>query len=1153
MWNQQEWYKEVIKRTNHPILILPDLKEEVVNIPGRNLRPKAIPTWRAMAVLLESSSTRNQMEPIFQNLNKETLQERHSNSSSQASQRETIQIDSGCDQHMFFEEKLFTRMQKEKREICLADGSTVLSQGIGDVTLSCTNQNGKEASVTFKEVLYVPSFRNNLLSYGQLTTKYPDTDILGSQQVLRINGEVSLRVKLQNNLLFLVTSRRNCSFASTKERQEREAQLNHARFGHPGNNKTDMIEKFYQKKVSEEKCQSCYLVKNNRHHFRPSPEERQAKEKQERVAFDIAVVSTISVDDYKYVVGFVDEATRHMWVDFIQARDEAYTSITKYETNVGIPRCYRTDGEFNQTEFQRSCLERRIKLEKTCPYSSQQNAIIESQWKTLFQIARALLNYASIPKAYWSYATKQACYILNSWPRTFSDEESKVLSTPFKRYYGFDARIELLKTFGCDAYVHKLKEKRIDAKLSTRAKPGVHLGLSEDRKGFIVYLTKENRYVTSIDVTFHEDSFEQAKDLATVTAPSVIHKEYVQEDESESESSDSESEDSEVEDLEELLDDAQEQTSQREEEDNEEVTEHQNIEEVNLCEEHAHEARNIPDGFKSGSYEQEESEPRRSERIRGKTYNFASHAISSEENKLPPEPKSYYEVIKGDNKEEWLNAMEEEIEALETHETWKVVRKPKNKNIAGTKWVFKVKTNANGDFERFKARLVVQGFTQKFLLDYFETFAPVAKHETTRTAIGIAFNKNFIVVKVDIKNAYLNATVEEEIYIRFPKGPFFIEEKKKDKCLKLEKSLYGLKQAARNWYQTLSEWFLEIGYTRTKIDTCLFVKDDSMIVVYVDDIIGAFKDKATEELFKRDLYAKFRVGTYEDLNWHLSVEIMTVGNQLHLKQTSYIQKILKRFYMGACKRAESPTTGDKLCKRTNEEVGLPEDYPYRSLVGSLIYLVSMTRPDLAFAVHALSKYLNEPTMKHWIAGKRILRYLQGTKEKGLIFERCGAITLKAYSDANFAPTEDARRSTSGYVVFLNDTPIAWKAKLQATIALSTCEAELMALTEAAKEVIFLQQLIFELVEKDVRPTKIMVDNQSTIKMCENPSQHQRTKHIDVKYLYVRELIQEGKITLEYVDTNANVADVFTKPTVGSRFHELTKDLVTEIELLGGIM
>ena len=471
--------------------------------------------------------------------------------------------------------------------------------------------------------------------------------------------------------------------------------------------------------------------------------------------------------------------------------------------------------------------------------------------------------------------------------------------------------------------------------------------------------------------------------------------------------------------------------------------------------------------------------------------------------------------------------------------TWTLyVRRPVGVNIVGSKWIFKTKRDENGKITRHKARFVAQGFSQEPGRDYGDTFAPVAKLTSLRTILALAAREDWELENMDVDTAFLNSNIQEEIYMRQPQGFEQYGANGEELVCNLKKSIYGLKQASRNWNETIDQWMREYGLKATRADTCVYVKtsgqDILVILVWVDDLIIAGSDKRIVADFKAAISRRFKMKDLGALKWILGVEIRRDRRRrrLEILQTSYIEQMLKRFGMGDCKAVGTPAEGVLSRTSGEEDVGKPSKL-YMSMVGSLLWAALVTRSDITFQVQALGRHIQASGPEHIVAAKRVLRYLQGTKDLGLVYDYGGKYDdtppyLHGYSDADWGGDKDTRRSTTGYVFMLDSGVISWASKLQPTVALSSAEAEYMAACAAVQEAIHLRELMGDIGYKQDGATVIFEDNQGCIALSANPVFHKRTKHIDIRYHFIRERVASGEVELRYVPTAEQLADLLTK-------------------------
>ena len=478
--------------------------------------------------------------------------------------------------------------------------------------------------------------------------------------------------------------------------------------------------------------------------------------------------------------------------------------------------------------------------------------------------------------------------------------------------------------------------------------------------------------------------------------------------------------------------------------------------------------------------------------------------------------------------------MQAEVESLENNNTWTLVDRPKDKNVLPGKWVYKVKYGADGQVDKYKARYVAKGFAQVEGLDFFETYAPTCKPETFRTLLAVATQKNLHLGQMDVKSAYLHSAIDEEIYLEQPQG--FVKRGENEQTLvcKLNKSIYGLKQAAKNWYESLANLLIANGFQRSHNDYCLFVRKEedgtfSYILLWVDDIIIAGEHNVVDTI-KSLLEENFKMDDRGELHWFLGMRIIKSEDKITVDQKKYIENLLKQFNMSDCKPKATPAEVNLKLVKNNGEHQLVDTKLYRSLVGSVLYIGKQTRPDILNVVNQLSRFFEKPDITHWKAAKHVLRYLKGTISLRLTFVSNSSMNLIGDTDADWSGDLDDRKSTTGYYFKFegNGAAISWEVKKQATVALSSTEAEYQAMGAAVQEAIYLRALMKDFGYPMKDPTYIGEDNQSCIKMCHNPVMHKRSKHIDTKFHFIRERVKSKEVGIHYIPTEDMAADILTK-------------------------
>ena len=460
-----------------------------------------------------------------------------------------------------------------------------------------------------------------------------------------------------------------------------------------------------------------------------------------------------------------------------------------------------------------------------------------------------------------------------------------------------------------------------------------------------------------------------------------------------------------------------------------------------------------------------------------------SHQIFSSQN----ERKSYTQAIKDPK---WREAMEKEIVALEDNQTWSLQTLPPGKKPIGSKWVFKIKYKANGEIERYKARLVAKGYTQIEGLDYNETFAPVVKLTTVRCLLAVAAAKHWDLHQLDVTNAFLHGDLHEEVYMSPPPGLLKPED---TRVCRLRKSLYGLKQASRQWFEKFSTALVQFGFVQSKADHSLFTLRDGMtftvVLVYVDDLIIAGNSPSKCQVLKTYLNDRFHIKDLGSLKYFLGLDVTRSPDGIMLCQRKYALDILEETGMLGSRPAHFPM--EQQHHLSSEEGSLlPEPGQYRRLVGRLIYL-TITRPEITYAVHILSQLLQKPRQPHLDAVTKVLRYLKNAPGQGLFFPTKNDFQLRGYCDSDWASCPTTRCSTSGYFTQLGQAPISWKTKKQVTVSRSSAEAEYRSMAFTTCELLWLRSLLQHLTVSHPQPVFLHCDNQAALYISANSIFHER--------------------------------------------------------------
>jgi len=488
-----------------------------------------------------------------------------------------------------------------------------------------------------------------------------------------------------------------------------------------------------------------------------------------------------------------------------------------------------------------------------------------------------------------------------------------------------------------------------------------------------------------------------------------------------------------------------------------------------------------------------------------------------------------------DRAAEWSQACAEEFASLKEKNVWTVVPLPPGRKVVGSRWVFDVKRDNAGVVTRYKARFVARGFSQIEGIDFFETFASTAKFPSIRILLSYAAHHDLAIQQFDVSNAYLNANLTEEVYIQQPEG--FEEGNPGDVCL-LRKALYGLKQSGRAWFDEFKGTLVRMGFRPFAADGCVYIRDSDGVIVatWTDDGLVIAKTDDYANSFIDSLSSTYKIRR-EPLNRFVGLEItrQRANRTIEIRQSRQILDTLERFVMDNCSPLSTPMEANARLIPGDEEV---DKRSYQAAVGSIMFLMIGSRPDIAFAISTLSRFNSSPTKAHWNAIKHLLRYLAGTSHLPLILGGKN-IDLIGFVDSAFADDPYSGRSTSGYVFMMGGGAVSWASKRQGLVTLSTTEAEYVGATFAAREGIWLASFLSDL-GIDALPVLLHGDNTGSISLSHNPALHARTKHIALRFHFIREKITEGIVDFRYISTNSMPADALTKPLARAKHVEFSK-------------
>ncbi|KAE8258495.1 hypothetical protein A4X13_0g1659 [Tilletia indica] len=829
--------------------------------------------------------------------------------------------------------------------------------------------------------------------------------------------------------------------------------------------------------------------------------------------------------------------------------------------------------ELNSAELKAYWAKHGVKVEPSPRYSPQSNGVAERAVRTVTEMCRTMLIAANLPVSFWPAAARNAAYVKNRVPATGLRRGE----TPYEALHGRPPKPERMRIFGCVAWA-KIPEVHRTGKFGTKARPYIYLGPAFTnasrlwdpvaRKEVIEHSVVFDEKGDARDLLEKEQNHQEEQQLAQLRALDLTSN-HAQGERVEQAPADGRQEvgvDAQVamrnaldrgivpegarEAMErtarglpvspgemgrvaQLLDNLHRQLANRQP--------------VSAAAEGASRPEQTADHADTG---------RRSARIAGHPAEELSLPLAGRKRKEPDgaysagtcfivleptevpydDPWSVTEATRRPDRQLWLEAMQKELRSHGERGTWEVVTVPLGANLISAKWVFRVKRNGDASIQKYKARLVARGFTQVQGVDYDETFAPTSRLQILRLFCALVAVLDMDLHQIDFETAYLNANLTHDIYMLPPEGVELMPQQ----VLKLRRALYGLKQSAHDWYAVLRDSLKKIGFEQCALDPTIYVRNGenpAMLLVYVDDILVAAPKGPGVEAAKTELLGLFKGTDLGEAHYCLGIRIERNREQktMSLDQERYAEEVLARFDMTNCKPAKTPMAAKTNLRKAVDGEPRADKSKYQALIGSMAYFGQGTRGDFAYYVSVLGKFCDDPSEEHWIAAKHGLRYLRGTSGARLVFGGAEDLEVRGYVDADWAADRDDRKSMSGYVFTVGGGAVAWGARKQGAVALSTAEAEYIAAGVAGREAVMLKGALTAAGQL-VGTIKIHCDNQAAIQLVKNPgSHHNRSKHIDIVHHWIRDQTQQGAFAFEYIPTDLNPADAFTK-ALGSVKH-----------------
>lgn len=832
-------------------------------------------------------------------------------------------------------------------------------------------------------------------------------------------------------------------------------------------------------------CDTCLKAKQTKLPFaKHIPDERKAKRILERVSTDVCgKVTPPTYDGYNYFVTFIDHFSHFCVTYLIKNKSDVFDKFKAYLAMAETKFKERLEnlrcdrgGEYISKDMKRFCEARGIHLEYSTARNPPQNGVSERMNRTLLEKARCLIFDSGLNKEMWGEAVMTSTYLVNRLPTSALPEGI----LPAKRWYGYDPDLKKIKVFGCPVYslIHKEDRK---GKLSERSKRLFLVGYCDN--GYRLWNPTTRKIEFARNVIFDEERRTEKTELPDVKHIVSIPEENTLKtttNESDKEDFYGFSED----ELQEILTNKKRPTRQK-------------------------------------------TKPKYLEDF------VSSFALEMALFSSTDVPEKYSEAVKD---ESWREAVNEELKALEDNHTWELVDPPQDETIIDSKWVFTSKV-VDGQVKK-KARLVARGYQQPSTEEE-DIFAPVARLVTLRILLSFAVEKDLQINQLDVRSAFLKSSLPVPVYMRQPEGLQCSEVK----VLKLVKALYGLRQSPKVWNDCINNIFVKLGFKRSIVDPCLYAKDSTYILIWVDDFLIVSDSIEEVNSIKSQLMSKLDIkvlGSNSKMEFlGLKINRNKDGN-IVLNQTSLIEKIIKKFNMTDAKVRKIPIQPKLNLEKCEKSQSY--DVPYKELIGSIMYLMLGSRPDLCFAISYFGRFQNCYNETHWKHLKNIIKYLKFTINIGLVFKRsnCNSLYIHSYVDADYAHDVNDRKSTTGFILKINDNIVSWASRKQSVVALSSTEAEYYALGDCLIESLFVQKLL-----KDIfiysNVINIYEDNQGTIKIAQT-LETKRSKHYDVKYSFVKDMVMKGSIKINYIETKDQIADLMTKALPENKFEHFFKQI-----------
>jgi transposase InsO family protein len=920
-------------------------------------------------------------------------------------------------------------------------------------------------------------------------------------------------------------------------------------------------------------CDACIRGKQTHQPVPKSREGRKATKRLERVFVDLTgPQSVLSRSGCAYVMNIIDDCTGYYWTRLLKSKSDAARELREWllmaENQSGKKLRYLVtdNGELRSQEMSCWCAERGITHQFTAPYTSTQNGRVERLHRTLMNKARSMRLSCNALLNMWDEFILTASYL-----STLTASKASGGRTPYELWFGTPPSLSHLHEIGCRAFVFV---QGAHPKIAARSVEGVLIGYASNAKAYRCWFRDSGRIIDSFHVSFieHLDQQPSVSSVGTGMNVAPLAEESVAAPPLANQSANDDMSSS-------PLDGAASPPA------------HTDTGTDNLPRRSARIGGQVPapsreesnDGTVRGTAATRDPDQVRdaTSQHKGELAHVMDSSVDApiEEHPLAiaagdtpeetpedfkcfddvaflvdvedPDAPEWPDALKSDERESWLEGAKAELDSLREMNVFELILHrdvPPNRSVLRGKFVCRLKHDEVGNPVRYKVCWVAKGFQQVWGRDFSKTTSPTARLESLRIVLHIAAANDWVIEQYDVKTAFLNGILPDDKVQYMEQPPGFAELDRKTYVWRLIRSLYGMRQSSRIWNRALNASFLGWGFSRSECEWCVYSRYSengkvTIVVVHVDDMAAVSSSRMEADRFRTELESSWQITALGEPKLIVGIAIRRdrTKRTIALSQTALIDKIILAYGQKDATIASTPMNHGTQLLRPDPQSPLDDEecerldaLPYRSLVGSLMYVASGSRPDIMFAVSKLSRFLDCYREIHWQAAIRVVRYLKGTRDLALeIGGSSSAPSLIGYCDSDYASDlgAEGRRSVSGYCFTLGSGVVSWSSKKQKTIADSMCAAEYMAALEAGRELVWLRTLLRELGFGSTSPTPLLCDNTAAVLLCGDQAFHNRVKHIDVKYHWIRERVENGEVLVGQIPTSGNVADALTSVAV----------------------